>query len=167
MADLDEVVCPQSRVGFFFWVMLVLLPIIFYSLVVKRRRERERAEAAAEAADPADAAPVIARFKKIRSLCAWFSLLPIVLGMAIMMMLAGRGGGCGSSSALAGEFLGVPYYRWILVGFGLFLFGLVFGMTVHLCPVCKSLPMSSDSWLDDRGVLLNPDFYPMCKTRLR
>ena len=67
----------------FFWVMLVLLPLIFYGLVVKRRRERERAKAAAEAADPADAPAVIARFKKIRSLCAWLSLLPIVLGMAI------------------------------------------------------------------------------------
>ena len=147
--------------------MLVLLPIIFYSLAVKRRRERGRAKATAEAADPANAAAVIYRFKKIRFLCAWLSHLPIVFGMAIMMMLAGRGEGCGSSSALVGEFLGVPSYRWVLVGFGLFLFGLVFGMTVYRCPVCKSLPMSSDSWLDDRGVLLNPDFYPMCKTRLR
>jgi hypothetical protein len=54
----------------FFWAMLVLLPLIFYSLAVKRRRERERAKATAEAADPADAPAVIARFKKIRSLCA-------------------------------------------------------------------------------------------------
>jgi hypothetical protein len=151
----------------FFWVMLVLLPIIFYSLVVKRRRERERAKAAAEAADPADAPAVIARFKKIRSLCAWLSFLPIVLGMASMIMLAGRGGNCGSSSALAGEFLGVPYYRWILVGFGLVVFGAVFGMIVFRCPVCKTMPMSNDGWLDDRGVLLNPDFCPSCKTRLR
>lgn len=151
----------------FFWAMLVLLPLIFYSLVVKRRRERERAKAAAQAADPADAATVIARFKKIRSLFAWLSLLPIVLGMAIMMMLAGGGGGCGGSSALAGELLGVPYYRWILVGFGLFVFGLVFGMIVFRCPVCKVIPMSNDGWLDDRGVILNPDFCPSCKTRLR
>ena len=151
----------------FFWAMLFLLPLIFYSLVVKRRRERERAKAAAEAADPADAPAVIARFKKIRFLCAWLSLLPIVLGMAFMIMLAGGGGGCGGSSSLAGEFLGVPYYRWILVGFGLFLFGLVFGMIFFRCPVCKIIPMSSDGWLDDRGVLLNPDFCPSCKTRLR
>jgi hypothetical protein len=150
-----------------FWVMLLLLPLIFYSLVVKRRRERERAKAAAQAADPADAAAVIARFKKIRSLCAWLSLLPIVLGMAIMIILAGRGEGCGGPSALAAEMFGVPYYRWILVGFGLFLFGLVFGMMVFRCPVCKTIPMGNDGWLDDRGVLLNPDFCPSCKTRLR
>jgi len=151
----------------FFWTMLVLLPLIFYSLVVKRRRERERAKAVAEAADPADAAAVIARFSKNRSLCAWLSLLPIVLGMAIMMMLAGGGGGCGGSSSLAGEVLGVPYYRWFLVGFGLFIFGLVFGMIVFRCPVCKAMPMSNDGWLDDRGVLLNPIFCPSCKMRLR
>jgi len=151
----------------FFWAMLVLLPLIFYSLVVKRKRERERAKAAAEAADPADAPAVIARFKKIRPLCAWLSLLPIVLGMVIMIMLAGRGGGCGSSSALAGEFLGVPYYRWILVGFGLFVFGLFFGMIFFRCPICKVMPMSNEGWLDDRGVLLNPDFCPSCKACLR
>ena len=153
--------------GIFFWAMLVLLPLIFYSLVVKRRRERERAKAAAQAADPADAAAVIARFKKIRSLCAWLSLLPIVLGMAIMMMLAGGGGGCGGSSGLAGEVFGVPYYRWFLFGFGLVVFGVVFGMIVFRCPVCKAIPMSNDGWLDDRGVILNPDFCPSCKTRLR
>ena len=148
----------------FFWAMLVLLPLIFYSLVVKRRRERERAKAAAEAADPANAAAVIARFKKIRSLCAWLSLLPIALGMAFMMVLVGGREGCG---VLVGEVLGVPYYRWILVGFGLFVFGLVFGMIFFRCPVCKVMPMSNEGWLDDRGVLLNPDFCPSCKARLR
>jgi hypothetical protein len=147
--------------------MLVLLPIIFYSLVVKRRRERERARAAAEAADPADAAAVIIRFKRIRSLCAWLPLLPTVLGMTFMIILAGRGGGCGVPSGLAGEFVGVPYYRRILVGFGLVVFGVVFGMIVFRCPVCKTMPMSNDGWLDDRGVFLNPDFCPSCKTRLR
>ena len=87
--------------------------------------------------------------------------------MATMMMLAGGGGGCGGSSTLAGEVFGVPYYRWVLVGFGLFVFGLVSGMIVFRCLVCKVIPMSSDGWLDDRGVLLNPDFCPSCKTRLR
>lgn len=148
----------------FFWVMLVLLPLIFYSLVVKRRRERERGKAAAEAADPADAGAVIARFKKIRSLCAWLSILPIVLGMAIMGMLIGVHGNC---EPLVGEFLGVPYYRWVLVGFGSSVFGLVFGIIFFRCPVCRAIPMSNDSWLDDRGVVLNPDFCPSCKTRLR
>jgi hypothetical protein len=87
--------------------------------------------------------------------------------MATMMMLAGGGGGCGGSSGLAGEVFGVPYYRWILVGFGLVVFGVVFGMIVFRCPFCKAMPMSNDGWLDDRGVLLNPDFCPSCKTRLR
>ncbi len=151
----------------FVWVLLVLLPIIFYSLAVKRKHERERAKAVVQAADPANAAAVIARFKKIRSLCTWLSLLPTVFGMAMMIILAGQGGGCGVPSSLAGEVFGVPYYRWILVGFGLVIFGVVFGMIVFRCPVCKAMPVSNDGWLDDRGVLLNPDFCPSCKTRLK
>jgi len=147
-----------------FWAMLALLPLIFYSLVVGRRRERERAKAASQPADPADAAAVIARFNKIRSICAWLSLLPLMLGIAIMMMLVGVRGGCG---VLVGKVLGVPYYRWILIGFGLFVFGLVFGMIVFRCPVCKAIPMSNEGWLKDRWVILNPEFCPTCKTRLR
>jgi hypothetical protein len=141
-----------------FWVILGLVPLILYYLMVRRTREQERARAAAKAADPANAPVVMARFRKIRSMCAWFSLLPIMLGMAIAALAAAGNKGC----SVYREFFGVPDVGWFLVGMGVAAFGIVFTTLVYRCPVCKCVPMESDGWVN-----LNPDFCPSCKTRLK
>ena len=141
-----------------FWVILAPVPLILYYLMVKRKREQERAKAAAEAADQANAPVVIARFRKIRSMCAWFSLLPIMLGIAIAALAAWGSKGCRGYR----EFFGLPDVGWFLVGMGVSTVGIVFAILVYRCPVCKCVPMESNGWVN-----LNPDFCPSCKTRLK
>ena len=137
-----------------FWAMLALMPIIFYVQVLARRRQAERAKAV----ERRDAANVIARFQRTRLICAWFSLLPALLGMAIMMLSVVLGG-----PLLMGGTLGMNHDRWLPLGFGMFVSGLAFGLIVYRCPLCNAMPTKRTQ----RGVLLNPTVCGSCKTRLR
>ena len=67
-------------------------------------------------------------------------------------------------ATIAGQ-ISIPNYVSILVAGA----GAVIGLSYLSCPACKQVPHVEQSslWTDDGGFILNPEFCPACRVRLR